>query len=268
MNYIRKIITLGLTFSLTFGATSNIVLAAEEQTIDVDLTANKISKEQANELINEATNQVEKAIEIDSQDAKEVVKQHLSNENDNSKFANEMQTKSEQIQSEIDQEVEEAISDGEKVYSLKEILTLSHKELGISKEDMIQIKNSTLIGLATSNVIAEEVSNMPNGESVSTEILNDINSYKIPSSMIKIDHSETKMDGEVSALAGWPGCVDNNGFGYKNFINSDCFWSLTWFPNCFFDSSIGKAMYAARYCKYNVRNCSPLIGHPKHAHKH
>ena len=133
---------------------------------------------------------------------------------------------------------------------------------------MEQIKANIISGFVNNAVISNELLDFKSGDLASQKLTEKIEEFQIPESMIFVDHTNDDMDGNISAIQGFPGCVDNNGWGYKNFINSDCFWSLTWYINCAFDSTIGKAMYSARYCKYNVKNCSPLIGHSKYAHKH
>ncbi|WP_085520514.1 hypothetical protein [Tuberibacillus sp. Marseille-P3662] len=88
-------------------------------------------------------------------------------------------------------------------------------------------------------------------------------SKKIPESLIYIDHSTDKQDGKISG-GGWPYCLDDNGYGHKNFITSDCYKITVGIALCV----PGMATDALRYCKAYKRNCSPLIGHSKYWNTH
>ncbi|OIJ14412.1 hypothetical protein BKP37_08705 [Anaerobacillus alkalilacustris] len=84
---------------------------------------------------------------------------------------------------------------------------------------------------------------------------------------IYIDHSVETQDGTISG-GGWPYCLDDNGWGYQNFITSDCYKAIVSFLICASDSTLGKMNSNLRYCKAYERNCSPLIGHSKYWHTH
>lgn len=90
---------------------------------------------------------------------------------------------------------------------------------------------------------------------------------EIPESLIYVDHSVDGQDGKISG-GGWPYCLDDNGYGYKNFITSDCYKAIIGYAVCASDSTLGHMSSKLRYCKAYIRNCSPLIGHSKSWHKH
>lgn len=245
-----------------------VIVFAQENT-----SAEEITISEVNEILKNEEKNNSEDIHLTEDIAKDLIassteRKNLSANVDDEKIVNDMTIESEKKYELYEKSIKDANDNGEKLYTLKEILQLSYKELNISKEDMEYIKNNVLSGLVNNSIISNELMNFEDGETASKKLSEKIDELKIPQSMIFVDHSNENMDGNISSIQGFPGCVDNNGWGYKNFINSDCFWSLTWYVNCALDSSIGKAMYAARYCKYNVRNCSPLIGHSKYAHKH
>ncbi|MEK4360690.1 hypothetical protein NYE48_27155 [Paenibacillus sp. FSL M7-1455] len=203
-----------------------------------------------------------------SEYVKELIKNYQSPINSapvDSRFVNEMVLMQEEKNGVIKSKVNLAQSHGEDMYSLDQILNADAVEFGISQEDMDRIKESIRMEKSLfENVYAafEDLSqeNHPLAKNIKEEL-----EKKYPASMIYVDHTlDTPKDGQISG-GGWPNCLDDNGWGYQNFIGSDCSLALALAKLCAMDSTIGGDL---RYCKPNVRNCSPLIFHDKYWHTH
>ncbi|MCY7791671.1 hypothetical protein [Bacillus haynesii] len=214
-----------------------------------------ITDDQAKELIATYENSIENIEESVDTDVDE-------------RYVNEMILNQEQTMKEIEQKIEEAKENGEKLYTQKEILHLTAQEVGISKEDMQQIKQSIKSEQEEAENFIEAFKDIGEGDHpIVQEIEAHQEEFKIPLSLVYIDHNETEKDGTISG-GGWPYCLDDNGYGYKKFITSDCYKALVYLPVCMADSTLGKKWPNLRYCKAYKRNCSPVIGHSKYWHKH
>ncbi|HFI0130289.1 TPA: hypothetical protein ACGOY0_000744 [Streptococcus suis] len=89
---------------------------------------------------------------------------------------------------------------------------------------------------------------------------------KVPLSMVYIDKTAENSDAILSG-GGLPYCLDNNGWGYQNFITSDCNIAMAVVSQCVYESIIKNPNL--RYCRADLyRNCSPRIGHSPYWHRH
>ena len=184
-----------------------------------------------------------------------------------SRFVNEMVVMQDEAKEELDKRFKKAEEKGEKFYTSKQILKASADDFGISEEDMDKIKEMVLTqqtDLENLLLAFEELGqkNHPIAKNIKKEA-----NKKIPQSEIYIDHSVDPQDGKISG-GGWPYCLDDNGYGYKSFITSDCYKAIVAFLICASDSTLGKMNSNLRYCKAYSINCSPLIGHSKYNHSH
>ena len=182
------------------------------------------------------------------------------------RYVNDMMEKASDTLAEIDNAVMEAKKEGEKLYTQEEILSLTPEEAGISEVKLAQIKSTIveqLVTVATTEVAFENAD-------VSDEIASGFNAntdIKLSLSMLQADPVDIK-DGSIS-YAGYPGCVDNNGYGYKNVFGSDCWIPLMYYAQyCVRDEANKRVKSIPRYCVYNKNNCSWIVGHSKYGHSH
>lgn len=184
------------------------------------------------------------------------------------RYVNDMVLKQEEAMGEIDQIIAEAKANGEKLYTQEEILNLSAKKIGISEADMRQVKESITQEQQELNEIKAVFDDLGESEHpIVEQIIEEQQSFRIPLSLVYVDHEQDNKDGVISG-GGWPYCLDDNGYGYKNFITSDCYKALVFVLVCMLDSTAGKKWPHLRYCKAYTKNCSPLIGHSKYKHSH
>ncbi|PMC34130.1 hypothetical protein CJ195_24540 [Bacillus sp. UMB0899] len=189
-------------------------------------------------------------------------------ENINSLFVNDMVEKQKQKVKFIENAIEQAEDNGEKLYSYDEILNAKAKDFGISQKDMSYIKKTIKNTVKEYEKLHKEFDKLGKKDHPLAVSIKESIDWKIPKSLIYVDHSSEDTDGRISG-GGWPYCLDDNGWGYKNFINSDCQWAYFWWFFCVLDQSGSKmGVYSLRYCKTNIRNCSPLIFHSKYWHTH
>ncbi|MDA1477158.1 hypothetical protein [Bacillus changyiensis] len=174
----------------------------------------------------------------------------------------------EKTMKEIEKKIEEAKNKGEKLYTQQEILNLTARDVGISNEDMQQVKQAIKSEQQETDNVIEAFEEIGEDEHpIVQNIEKHQEEFKIPLSLVYVDHNEDKKDGTISG-GGWPYCLDDNGYGYKKFITSDCYKALIFLPVCMADSTLGKKWPNLKYCKAYKRNCSPVIGHSKYKHKH
>ncbi|MBC1797173.1 hypothetical protein HCA55_10565 [Listeria booriae] len=207
--------------------------------------------------------QVEQLIE--NYDKQEAI---VSEGDTDSRYVNDMVLKQEETMGEIEEMIEEAKNRGEKLYTQEEILELNAKKIGISETDLKQVKASILQEqeeLAKIKQAFEEAGEADHP--IVTQIVEEQEEFKIPLSLVYVDHEQDDKDGVISG-GGWPYCLDDNGYGYRNFITSDCYKALVFVLVCMLDSTAGKKWPHLRYCKSYTKNCSPLIGHSKYKHSH
>jgi hypothetical protein len=196
-----------------------------------------------------------------SNEAKEkVVKQ-------DDRFVNEMVLNQEKKKETLDKLFKEAKEKGEKFYSAKQILKADADDFGISEEDMNKIKQSVMVQKNDFDSLLLAFEELGQKNHPLTKKIKEEAQLEIPESQIFIDHSLEPQDGKISG-GGWPYCLDDNGYGYQNFITSDCYKAIISFLICASDSTLGKMNSSLRYCKAYTRNCSPLIGHSKYWHEH
>jgi hypothetical protein len=197
----------------------------------------------------------------------EMQKESEQGTTDDSRFTNDMVENQEKLQSELDEKIEEAKEENEKFYSLTEILNSSAQDFGISEEDMQRVKQSVKTQFEDDTKLLNAFKSLGKIDHPAANAVKEDLNTKIPKSLIYIDHSKDEEDGMISG-GGWPYCLDDNGYGYKNFITSDCYKAIVGFKICAADSTLGKMNSKLRYCKANIRNCSPMIGHSKKWHTH
>jgi hypothetical protein len=183
------------------------------------------------------------------------------------RFTNDMFEKQKKLESELAQKIEKAKKNKEKFYTMDEILNASAEDFGISEEDMQRIKDGVYMYKQELTLLVESFDSLGKSDHEIAKRLKKELEMKWPKSLIYVDHSKDKQDGMISG-GGWPYCLDDNGWGYKNFITSDCYKAIIGFKICAADSTLGKMDPDLRYCKAYVRNCSPLIGHSKYWHEH
>ena len=202
---------------------------------------------------------------IEMYDEAEASKDTVSETDD--RFVNEMFLEQEEKKEELESLFEEAKENNEKFYSNQQILNGTAEKFDISEEDFEEIRkivyshyvelDNTLKGF---EAIGEE------NHEIAKRIKEELN-QKTPASQIYIDENVEPQDGIISG-GGWPYCLDDNGYGYKNFITSDCYKAIVGYLICASDSTLGKMSSSMRYCKANIKNCSGLIGHSKYWHTH
>jgi len=191
----------------------------------------------------------------------------MKNENIDVRFTNDMVEKQTKIQSEIKNKIEDAKNRGEKLYTFHEIVKADEEEFGISKDDFDKIKKSILQTIAENKALKREFEAAGQGDHPVIKNIIENEQIKLPASLIYIDRSLDKLNGQISG-GGWPYCLDDNGWGPYNFITSDCYKAIVAFLICAADSTLGKMDDNLRFCKANVRNCSPLIFHSVNWHEH
>lgn len=184
-----------------------------------------------------------------------------------SRFVNEMVLEQEKKQLEMEKRFEKAKKNEEKFYTAKQILKADAEDFNISEKDMEKIKDLVLAQKIDLENLVNGFEKINKGDHEIVKKLKKELNKKIPASEIYIDHSVEDQDGRISG-GGWPYCLDDNGYGYRNFITSDCYKAIVAFVICAADSTIGKMNSSLRYCKAYTRNCSPLIGHSKYDHEH
>ncbi|MNW47015.1 hypothetical protein D3C74_243340 [compost metagenome] len=181
------------------------------------------------------------------------------------RFINDMVQKQEEKNNVIQTMVNSAQLNGEEMYTLDQILKADAEEFGISQEDMNRIKSSIQMEKDFLENVYTAFEGLNQENHPLAKSVNEGLEMKYPASMIYVDHAlEAPKDGRISG-GGWPACLDDNGWGYENFIGSDCSLALLAVKLCVMDS-VGSS--SLRYCKYDVRNCSPLIFHDKEWHTH
>lgn len=189
-------------------------------------------------------------------------------ENINPNLVNDMVEEQKDNMNYINQGINQAANKGEKLYSYDEILNLKTSEISIPEEDLKYIQKSiknTVKEYEKLQQVFQKLGKANHPLAVSLKKSLDV---KFPKSLIFVDHSNKDSDGRISG-GGWPYCLDDNGWGYHNFIDSDCQWAYFWIGFCVFDQSgAGMGVSWLRYCKTNIRNCSPLIFHSKYWHTH
>ena len=177
--------------------------------------------------------------------------------NNNTVIVNEMSVVKRANMETVKGRITEAIERGEKLYSYEEILNLSKEDVNISDADLEYIKSSIKTMTLEMGAIYKEFVSMGKENHIVAVGIKDVLDMKFPLSMIYVDENYAKLDGCISGT-GWPSCLSENGWGYKNFINSDCFWALALMGYCVTSS----------WCIDYVRNCSYLIGHSRYWHTH
>lgn len=200
----------------------------------------------------------------DAMQKKEVNPKEMMND---PRFTNDMVEKQEKLHSELVQKIEKSKKNKEKFYSMKEILNASAEDFGISNEDMQRIKQCIIDQQTEDTNLLNAFDALGESNHPIAKMIKKDKDTKLPKSLIYVDHSKDKQDGKISG-GGWPYCLDDNGYGYKNFITSDCYKAIVGYLLCASDSSLGKMDSNLRYCKAYYRNCSPLIGHSKYWHTH
>jgi hypothetical protein len=161
--------------------------------------------------------------------------------------------------------VDEAVENGEKLYTFEDILKLNHKDLGIEAKELAAIKATVKEAQKTLKQMEKEHKNDP-------AILGQIELYKdrkyAASELVIVDADKDKIAEGETAGYGWPNCVDDNGFGPGRFIGSDCdFGLLKYCLKDVWGTMTGDT--SVRRCKpWIPRNCSPDIGHSKYHHHH
>lgn len=183
------------------------------------------------------------------------------------RFINEMVENQKKLEAELEQKINNAKEKKEKFYSMDEILNANAEDFGISEEDMKRIKESVYMHQHELTLLLEAFDSLDKSEHKIAKELKKSLKQKWPKSLIYVDHSKDSQDGIISG-GGWPYCLDDNGWGYQNFITSDCYKAIVAFKICAVDSTLGKMDPNLRYCKAYQRNCSPLIGHSKYWHTH
>ncbi|MFJ7848622.1 hypothetical protein ACIQXR_07265 [Peribacillus sp. NPDC097224] len=183
------------------------------------------------------------------------------------RFVNEMVVMQENAKEELDKRFKAAEKKREKFYSSDQILKASAKDFGISEEDMKKIKELVLAEKTDFENLLLAFENLGQKNHPIAKNIKKESQKKVPKSEIYIDHSVDSQDGKISG-GGWPYCLDDNGYGYQNFITSDCYKAIIGYLVCASDSTLGKMDSNLRYCKAYSKNCSPLIGHSKYNHTH
>ncbi len=190
-------------------------------------------------------------------------------ENEDSRFVNDRVIIQEKKKDELEGRIEKAKKKGEKFYTVNQILKASSKDFGISEEDMKKIKENIIVQKMELDNLSQAFEELGRkNHPIVKKIKNEAN-ILLPKSEIYIDNSveQQSQDGIISG-GGWPNCLDDNGYGYQNFITSDCYKAIIGYLLCAADSTVGKMNSNLRYCKPYERNCSPLIGHKKTNHAH
>lgn len=247
-----------------------------------ELTINELKTEMIKEAIDILTMEDDSNIidtlkeefedKLNSSETLEEVKQMSKNyeENNNteegiesdSRYVNDMLIKQEETTKEIQQIIDEARNNGEKLYTQEELLKLSAEEIGVNRNDLQQIKQSILEEIVDVAFIEKGMELIGEKEhQLVKNISEKRDTFKIPLSLVYIQRNDEEFTGVVSG-GGWPYCLDDNGYGYKNFITSDCYKALAWHINCMADFT------PWRYCKGYQKNCGGLIGHSKYWHTH
>ncbi|WZX99206.1 hypothetical protein NSQ26_07595 [Bacillus sp. FSL W7-1360] len=184
------------------------------------------------------------------------------------RFVNDMMLKQAEKQETLEEHFAESEKQGEEFYSSDEILESDPEDFDISEKDMDYIKDSVRTQKEDLDNLIEALKSLGEDDHPVTKRLEEEASMEIPESLIYVDHTVNESrDGTISG-GGWPNCLDDNGYGYKNFITSDCYKAIIVALLCAADSTIGKMNSKLRYCKHKVRNCSGLIGHKKTWHTH
>lgn len=179
------------------------------------------------------------------------------------RFTNDKMQKQQEKKAELNQLMEKAKKNGEKFYTNQQILNAKASDFGISQKDMDRIKGSIKAQMEEQNKLlaafkALGESNHPVAKNLRKQL-----HKKMPKSLIYVDHSMDKKDGTISG-GGWPYCLDDNGYSYRNFVTSDCYKAMISLPLC----APGMASDALHYCKPYERNCSWIINHSKYWHTH
>lgn len=181
-------------------------------------------------------------------------------------FVNPMEEEQKNTMETITNEIEEAKTNGEQLYSYEEILGFTTEDVDISEEDLSYIKENIQDMLQDREVVQNLKEMGYENNEVTINIEESLN-IKIPKSFIIVPEV-AEGDGKISG-GGWPACNDDNGWGPKKFLNSDCYKVIIKYKLCWNDiASTFMGNPNMRYCIYNARNCSPKIGHSKYGHKH
>lgn len=200
------------------------------------------------------------------------------------RFINERSINMTNKADELVEEFQNAYEANEPTYSYDEILSMNASDFNISSEDFERIQNSISNMKTEFEKLYQEFVQLGETEHPLAQNLKDLTQLEVPASMIYVDHTnDSSYDGKISG-GGWPYCLDDNGWGYQNFISSDCFYVIALYSSlgfaigtgalitgslvCIRDSTIGKINPNLRYCKAYTRNCSPLIGHSIYNHSH
>lgn len=202
---------------------------------------------------------------VEAYESAETHKEEIAKEDE--RFVNEMAMEQEKKKENMEKIFKKSKEKGEKFYSYDQLLKIKAEKIGIDEKDLETIKGQVLAHKTElENLLQgfEETGNK--NHSIAKNLKKEL-SLKIPESQIFIDHSFEPQDGQISG-GGWPYCLDDNGYGYQNFITSDCYKAIIGYLICASDSTLGKMNSNLRYCKAYVKNCSPLIGHSKSWHTH
>lgn len=184
----------------------------------------------------------------------------------NSSFVNSMEEEQKKSMEAITDQIEEAKIDGERLYSYEEILDFTTEDVDISEEDLAYIKEN-IEDMLKDRELVEVLKDKGFENNEITASIEDSLDLKIPKSLIFVPKAE-EGDGNISG-GGWPACNDDNGWGPKKFLNSDCYKVIVKYRLCWNDiASTFMGNPNMRYCIYNSRNCSPKIGHSKYKHSH
>lgn len=222
----------------------NTTAVFAEETVDYDETAKQM---------------------IEMYDESESDKEVVSDSDE--RFVNEMVLEQEEKKEKLESIYEEAEENNEKFYTNKEILEGSAEEFDMSKEDYEYIRGVVYTHYTELKNTLEALDDLgEENHEVAKRIDEELNK-KVPASQLYVDKSAEPQDGIISG-GGWPYCLDDNGYGYKNFITSDCYKAIVGYLICASDSTLGKMSSSMRYCKAHKKNCSGLIGHSKYWHTH
>jgi hypothetical protein len=153
--------------------------------------------------------------------------------------------------------VDDAIANGEKLYTLKDIQKASAEEFNMTKEDFKLFIQGLKEGQKTIEKLRKDYAD----DDRQLKKLDRLEEEKFAKSEIYF----SSHDGHVSTHS--VPCNDDNGWGYENFFYSDCYFALAITKACMTDLLDHAIGYQARYCKpTEKKNCSPLIFHTKGHH--
>jgi hypothetical protein len=202
-----------------------------------------------------------------AKDTLKQMKQDEANGIADPRYVNPMTLEASKMLSYVKSQVETAKNKGEKLYTQFEILNLTPQEANLSANQLASIKSTITTNMSDS--VVNEVALENSGVATQQDIqqFQQADSFAIPISMLTNQDPVVPKDGTTS-YAGWPGCVDNNGYGPWSFIGSDCWVPTMYYVQYCVADLANKMSITSRYCVYNQRNCSWIIGHSRYGHSH